>query len=85
MTSRWPEMMLKKDAAEYCSLSIAAFEREVFLRRLPPPVLFGGRNHWRKTAIDRALDIITGENAAHGNEAPYRRKMRERHARQDTA
>lgn len=84
MTARWPEMMTKRDAAEYCGLSVAAFEREVFARRLPAPVLFGGRDHWRKTAIDRALDIITGDGP-NGNEAPYRKKMRERHARQNAA
>jgi predicted DNA-binding transcriptional regulator AlpA len=69
--ARWPEMMLQKDAAEYCGLSIAAFEREVYARRLPAPVRFGGKDHWRKAAIDAALD------------APWRREMKERYARKN--
>lgn len=77
---RWPEMMLKRDAAEYCSLSIAKFEQEVLAGRLPGPVRFGGKEHWRKSAIDRALDIITGDMPMMGDEAPYRKKLRDRYA-----
>jgi predicted DNA-binding transcriptional regulator AlpA len=81
--ARWPEMMVQRDAAEYCSLSIAAFEREVYAGRLPAPVRFGGKDHWRKSAIDSALDVLTGDSVVTGDEAPYRRKTRERHARQN--
>lgn len=81
--ARWPEMMVQRDAADYCSLSIAAFEREVYAGRLPAPVRFGGKDHWRKSAIDAALDVITGEAAVTGDDAPYRRKTKERHARQN--
>lgn len=81
--ARWPEMMLQRDAADYCSLSIAAFDREVYAGRLPRPILLGGKEHWRKSVIDRALDVMTGDAAIMGNEASYRRKTRERHARQN--
>jgi hypothetical protein len=79
--ARWPEMMLQRDAADYCSLSIAAFEREVYAGRLPAPVRFGGKDHWRKSAIDKALDVLTGEAIPTGDDAPWRREMRERYAR----
>lgn len=81
LVARWPEMMLQRDAADYCSLSIAAFEREVYAGRLPAPIRFGGKEHWRKTAIDRALDVIAGEKPEVGDEAPWQREIRERHAR----
>lgn len=76
--ARWPEMMVQSDAAEYCGLSVAAFEREVYSGRLPMPHRFGGRDHWRKSQIDAALDAITGDVAFGGDDAPYRRKTRER-------
>jgi len=57
-------MMKRATAAEYCDMSEAAFEREIIAGRLPSSVVFGGRDHWRKEALDRALDRITGENMA---------------------
>ena len=59
--SRWPRMMKRKTAAEYCDLSESAFEREVLAGRLPSPVMLGGREHWCQVALDRALAILTGE------------------------
>jgi hypothetical protein len=56
-------MMTRKTAAEYCDMSEAAFEREVFAGRLPTGVAFGGRPHWRKTMLDRALSILCGERS----------------------
>lgn len=82
--ARWPEMMVERDAAEYCGLSLAAFAREVYSGRLPAPHRFGGKDHWRKSQIDKALDVLTGEAAFLGEDAPYRRRTRERHARQNT-
>ena len=61
MTARWPAMMKRQTAASYCDLSEAAFEREVAGGRLPPPVTLGGRDHWSKAAMDRALSLISGE------------------------
>lgn len=61
--ARWPEMMKRKTAAEYCDMSEAAFEREVLAGRLPMGITFGGREHWRKSALDRYLDHLTGDQA----------------------
>jgi hypothetical protein len=71
-------MMKRKTAAEYCDLTEAAFEREVFAGRLPSGVMLGGREHWRKAALDRALDYITGDQAV----PEYRRKFEERYGPQ---
>lgn len=57
---RWPAMMKRTTAAEYCDLSPAAFEREIIAGRLPAGVVFGGREHWNKDAIDNALARIAG-------------------------
>lgn len=56
----WPRMMKRQTAAAYCDMSIAAFEREIADGRLPVPVMLGGREHWCKNALDRALDQIAG-------------------------
>jgi predicted DNA-binding transcriptional regulator AlpA len=61
VTARWPASMKRKTAAEYLDMSEAAFEREVAAGRLPPPVTIGGRAHWKRAAIDKALDLLTGE------------------------
>lgn len=73
----WPEAMRRKTAAAYCDVSEAAFEREVFSGRLPQPFKLGGRDHWRKAAIDSALDFLTG--GAVDPEPEYRREFRERY------
>jgi hypothetical protein len=75
--TRWPEMMKRKTAAEYCDMSEAAFEREVISGRLPSGVVFGGREHWRKAALDRALDRLTGDDQM----PEYRRKLREKYGK----
>lgn len=75
--TRWPEMMRRKTAAEYCDLSEPAFEREVAAGRLPIGVLFGGREHWRKAALDKALDYLTGDAGV----PAYRQKLHERAGR----
>lgn len=51
----WPRMMKRQTAAAYCDLSVGAFEREITAGRLPAPVTLGGREHWCKKALDRAL------------------------------
>ena len=58
----WPEMMRRKTAAQYLDMAEAAFAREVFSGRLPPSVMLGGREHWRKASIDRALDHLMGDD-----------------------
>ena len=56
----WPRMLKRTRAAEYCDLSVAAFEREIIAGRLPAGVMLGGREHWCKNALDKALDMLTG-------------------------
>jgi len=55
-----PAMMLRRTAAAYCDLSEAAFEREVNAGRLPCPVMFGGKPHWYRVALDKDLERIAG-------------------------
>lgn len=64
MTDRWPAMMKRATAAAYCDISIASFEREIVAGRLPSGVVFGGREHWHREALDRALAAIAGENVS---------------------
>jgi predicted DNA-binding transcriptional regulator AlpA len=72
-------MMKRKTAAEYLDMSEAAFEREVISGRMPPPCKIGGREHWRKDAIDKALDMLTGQRE---DDVPeYRRRLRERYGK----
>jgi hypothetical protein len=54
-------MMKQRTSAEYCDMSEAAFLREVAAGRLPPSVMFGGREHWHKGALDKALAMLAGE------------------------
>lgn len=71
----WPRMMKRATAARYCDLSEAAFEREITAGRLPSSVKLGGREHWCRKALDRALDNLTG-----GGDVPdYRRELLERY------
>lgn len=60
----WPRMMKRATAAAYCDMSIPSFEREILADRLPAGVVFGGSVHWSQPALDKALDIISGEAAA---------------------
>ena len=59
--ARWPAMMKRKPAAEYCDMSEAAFEREIIAGRLPAGIMFGGREHWRKDALDAAFARLSGD------------------------
>ncbi len=61
MSDRWPHMMKRATAAQYCDLSEGAFIREVASGRLPSPVNLGGRDHWFRPALDRALSLIAGD------------------------
>ncbi len=57
----WPASMRQDTAARYCDLTIPQFEREVADGRLPLPFELGGRDHWTKTGLDKALAVLTGE------------------------
>ena len=61
MSERWPHMMKRATAAAYCDLSIHSFDVEVAAGRLPQPVKLGGRDHWHRPAIDKALERLAGE------------------------
>lgn len=63
MIAAWPRMMKLETASRYCDLSASAFLGEVAAGRLPAPVLLGKRDHWDRVALDRALAILTGEQA----------------------
>lgn len=75
MTARWPRMMKRKTAAAYLDMSEAAFEREIVSGRLPAGIMFGGREHWRKDAIDAAIERLGG-----GTDDPdYLREWKEKY------
>jgi hypothetical protein len=57
----WPGMMSRKTAIAYLDVSEAEFDREIAAGRLPEGVTFGGKPHWRKDTLDRALAVIAGE------------------------
>jgi hypothetical protein len=57
-------MMRQATAAQYCDLSPSAFVGEVAAGRLPQPVDLGGRDHWFRPALDRALAYIAGTSVA---------------------
>ena len=59
-----PAAMKRARAAAYCDLSVPAFEREVAAGRLPQPIMLGGTLHWRRAAIDVALERLAGEAPA---------------------
>jgi len=75
MPNSWPRAMKRKTAAAYCDLSEAAFEREIVAGRLPAGVMLGGREHWCKNALDKALDQLTG-----AQDVPdYRKRLQDRY------
>lgn len=51
----WPSMMKRSTAAAYLDLSEPSFIKEIAAGRLPTGILLGGREHWRKDAIDAAI------------------------------
>lgn len=61
MSERWPHMMKRATAAAYCDLSVNAFVGEVAAGRLPSPVNLGGREHWFRPSLDKALARMAGE------------------------
>jgi predicted DNA-binding transcriptional regulator AlpA len=56
-------MMKAETAAQYCDLSRSAFIGEVAAGRLPSGVNLGGREHWFRPALDKALEAIAGATA----------------------
>lgn len=73
--TRWPALMKRKTAAEYLDMSEAAFEREVAGGRLPASIMVGGREHWRKDALDSAIARLSGDVEM----PPHLRRFHERY------
>jgi predicted DNA-binding transcriptional regulator AlpA len=65
----WPAMLKRRNAAAYCDLSVAEFEREVNEGRLPLPVKLGNSEHWSRRKLDEALDAL------HGDAGDWRSKL----------
>lgn len=55
----WPAMMKRQTVLKYLEVSEASLEREIATGRIPTAVMFGGRQHWHKDAIDKALASFT--------------------------
>ena len=75
MNARWPHMMKADTAAQYCDMARSAFIGEVANGRLPVPVSLGGRDHWFRPALDKALAILAGE----ADIPEYRKELIERY------
>lgn len=56
----WPIVMKRATAAAYCDMSVASFEKEVALGRLPGPFVIGGLRHWSRKDIDQHIDLLAG-------------------------
>lgn len=56
----WPAAMRRQQAASYCGLSVAEFEREIVDGRLPEPFKLGNGEHWHKAKLDLALAKLAG-------------------------
>ena len=66
----WPAAMKRASAAAYCDMSIASFDREVAMGRLPSPILLGGLDHWTRTSIDQQLEVLENESLDWRKEVP---------------
>ncbi len=76
MASAWPRLMKLANAAAYVDMTAPAFLREVESGRLPAGRLVGGKEHWDKLALDRAVDAIMG-----GGEPDWRKDLRRRYGK----
>jgi predicted DNA-binding transcriptional regulator AlpA len=56
--ARWPAVMSREIAAEYCSLSASGFDQWVREGRLPPPI--SGTKRWSRAAIDHRVSLVDG-------------------------
>ena len=69
----WPAMLKRDLAAAYCDMSIPSFEGEIIAGRLPAGVMFGGREHWHRNVLDRAIAAIAGECTSDAERSLLRR------------
>lgn len=61
--TRWPALMRRKTAAEYCDMSEAAFEREIAAGRLPIGKMIGGKEHWSRQSLDASIARLMGDTS----------------------
>lgn len=62
--ARYPRLMTREDAAEYCRLSMQGFSQWVKIGRLPGPI--PGTTRWDLKAIDAALDLLSNVDSNSG-------------------
>lgn len=55
----WPAMMKRSTAAAYLDISEVSFAKEIAAGRMPTGIVLGGREHWRRDAIDAAIAALT--------------------------
>lgn len=53
-------LLRRKEAAEYCGLSIAAFERAITSGTIPTPIRLENQERWCVKALDKAIDRLSG-------------------------
>jgi predicted DNA-binding transcriptional regulator AlpA len=71
--------MKRNTAAAYLDLSVNSLLREVRAGRLPQPISIGGRDHWRKDALDKAIDNLDGLQNADSGEPAALKELRKRY------
>lgn len=52
--------MKRATAASYVDMAPATFDSECALGQLPPPRAIGGKDHWDRDALDKAIDALMG-------------------------
>jgi len=60
----WPALMKRQTAAKYCDMSVPSFEKEVLSGRFPCGIVVGGLEHWRKAALDAAIERLDAAHTA---------------------
>lgn len=48
-------------AAAYCDLPVTDFERAMSAGELPFPIKIAGQERWSRSALDEALERLSGE------------------------
>jgi predicted DNA-binding transcriptional regulator AlpA len=59
--TRWPALMSREIAAEYCCIAPSTFDDWVRKGDLPRPLR--GKKRWSKNSIDRALAVLDGTSS----------------------
>ena len=65
--ARWPVIMKRATAAEYCDMTVHGFDDWVRKGKLPQPI--PGTKRWSRKQIDRFVDILVG-GAVDGDSSP---------------